>query len=120
MGFKAQPQGRNAGENAVLVAGHVQQHHCQCGLVKVLHVVGRNANTDRARPIGDRGQGAAQGFQNFFGRCSVVVGDVEQGQGGRLRVVGLRHLRLQLRKHQAAGHLPLRMRSVGVRKKGHA
>ena len=105
--WRMRGQRRHAREHAVLVCGHIQQHDRQRGLVKVLGVVGRHAHPHGAAPVGDLRQFAAQVVEQRLGVVAIVVGDVEQAQGGRCSVVGQRHLGAQLRQHQRGGHAPL-------------
>ena len=46
---------RNTTEHTVVLGRNVAQHHAQCGLVKVLHIVGGNAHADSAGPVGHFG-----------------------------------------------------------------
>ena len=108
-----------AAEHAVVFGRDVAQHHAQCGLVKVLHVVSRNAHAHRTRPIGYLGQLGTQVRQDVLRMRCVMVGDVEQPKVRRICIFGQGHVRAQLRQHQACGHLPLRVGGVTVGKKFH-
>ncbi|MNS94042.1 hypothetical protein D3C72_1282450 [compost metagenome] len=112
-------QRRHAREHAVLVAGQRAQHQAQAGLVEVLGVVGRHADADGARPVGDLGQFGAQVIEDLLRLGRVVVGDVEQPERRVRRVIGQRHLRAQLGQHKAGGHAPLRVGGMAGGKQFH-
>ena len=94
--LKAQAQRRDTRKHPVLVGRQFAQHHGQRRLIKILHIVGGNAHTHGARPVGDLGQLATQVGQNLLGLWRVMVGDVEQGQRGCVGIAVQRHLRTQL------------------------
>ena len=119
MGFETQIERRNTREHAVLVAWQFTQHDGHGGLVKVLHVVGRNAYANGAGPVGDSGQFTTQVVQYFLRGAGVVVGHVQQGQGRRPGVALQGHLGAQLRQHQPRRHDPLRMGCVAVGEQFH-
>ena len=50
----------NTTEHTVVLGRNVAQHHAQCGLVKVLHIVGGNAHANSAGPVGHFGQFVAE------------------------------------------------------------
>ena len=112
-------QRRHATEHPVLVVRQLAQHHRQGGLVKVLDVVACNAHTHRARPIGDGGQFGAQPIQDVLGLVGIVVGDVNQAQGGLRCMGGQTQLRFELGQHQASRHRPLRVGGMGTGKQLH-
>ena len=102
-------QWRHAREDAVLIAGNIQQHHRQGGLIKVLGIAGTHPYANSAAPVSHLRQLGAEKIQQRLCLAGVVVGDVEQAQRGRMGVAGQRHLRAQLCQHQGGSHAPLRM-----------
>ena len=112
-------QRRHAGKHAVLVWRKVQQHHGQGGLVQVLGPGGTHPHAHGATPVGDLGQLGGEHIQQRRRLGRVVVGDIEQAQGGRGGVPRQSHLRAQLRQHQGHGHAPLRMGGMGGGKSLH-
>jgi len=95
-----------------LITRQAAQHDAEGRFVEILGVIGSDANAHRARPIGDFGQLGAEVIEDLLRLRGVVVGDVEQAERGRASVIWQRHLRSQLRQHEAGGHLPLRMGRV--------
>ena len=107
-------QGRHAAEHAVILSRQIQQHHTQCGLIKILDTWRTHAHTHRPRPIADPWQLGLQLGQDLLGMSGVMVGQVDQAQGRLIGIVGLIQLCAQLRDHQAGGHGPLGMRGMAV------
>ena len=112
-------QRRYAGEHAVLVARQRAQHQADAGLVEILRVVGRNADADGARPVGHLGQLCTQVREDVLRIGAIVVGDVEQPEGRRRRVIGQGHLCSQLGEHEPGRHAPLGMGGVTGGKQFH-
>ena len=58
-------------------------------------------------------------IQDVLGVVGIVVGDVDQAQGGLLGMAGQTQLGLELGQHQARRHGPLGMGGVGAGKQFH-
>ena len=112
-------QRRHAGENAVMLGRQITQQNGQCRLVPVFGLVGTNAHTGGACPVGHRGQFGTHMVQDGLCLTGVVVGDVGQPQPGRAGIVGQGHLRAQLGDGQTCGHAPLWVRGMTAGKELH-
>jgi len=108
-----------ARKHAVMFGRQIAQQDGQGGFVPVFRLVGADAHTRGARPVGHAWQSGTHMVKDRLRFAGVVVGDVEQAQSRRARVAGQGHLRAQLGDGQAGGHAPLRVRGMAAGKKFH-
>ena len=79
---------RHATEHAVVLGREIAQHDADGRLVKVFDIVGCNAHSHRAAPVGNVGQFGTQVIQNVLRMGGIVVGNVKQRQCGRSGIRG--------------------------------